>query len=310
MSSWKVQVPTYDQLTLPLLQMAMDGRVHTLREAAEVITAQMGLTDAQRAELLPSGKRTRFDDRLNWAKTYLTQAGLLVRVGWGKFRITALGLEVLADAPAVINRRYLMQFPAFRAAQTRPPTNDPAPYADDLPDATMTPNDLMQAAHAGLQQDLADDLLEIVLQASPAFFEHLVIDLLLAMGYGGSHADAAQALGQSGDGGIDGLIQEDKLGLDTIYVQAKRWAVDRPVGRPDIQGFVGSLMGMGGKKGVFMTTSRFTQAALDYAAGITETKVILIDGARLTHLMMEHGVGVVTEKVYVVQMVDRDYFNI
>ncbi len=303
---WTIQVPTVDQLTLPLLQVAGDGAVHTLREAATIITGQMGLTDAQRAEMLPSGKRTRFDDRLRWAKTYLTQAGLLRRVGWGKFQITPAGLDVLAGSPPVINRRFLMTFPAFRAANSRAAP----PLAGDRFAQEMTPHDLLQAAHLGLQQDLADDLLEVVLSASASFFERLVIDLLLAMGYGGSRKRAARAIGQSGDGGIDGVIQEDKLGLDVIYVQAKRWDRDRPVGRPEVQAFVGSLIGVGGKKGVFITTSRFTAGAIDYAAGVTETKVILIDGAHLTALMMEHGVGVVTEKTYIVQMVDRDYFNL
>ncbi|MFW5691253.1 MAG: restriction endonuclease [Chloroflexota bacterium] len=303
---WTVQVPTYEQLTLPLLQLAADGAEHTLRDAAEAIAAQMGLSARQQDELLPSGRRTRFYDRLAWAKNYLVHAGLLARTGWGRFRITRRGLAVLELEPVVINRRYLMQFPEFRAWQVRA-----VPPVDlDAVNTGMTPHELMQVAHLGLQQDLADELLDIVLGASPAFFERLVIDLLLAMGYGGSRRNAARALGQRGDGGIDGVIHEDKLGLDTIYVQAKRWARDRAVGRPDVQGFVGSLIGAGGKKGVFITTSRFTREALGYAEGVTETKVILIDGARLAGLMMEHGVGVVAEQTYVVQTVDRDYFDI
>jgi restriction system protein len=302
-TTWKVQVPTYDQLTLPLLHLAADGRVHTLQQAADALAEQLALNEAQRTERVPSGRRTRYMDRLAWAKSYLTQAGLLARAGPGRFHITPQGLDVLAQRPPLINRRYLMRFPAFRAAQAR---RIPPPDAFDGP---LTPHEVMQAAHLGMQQDLADGLIDAVLDAPPDFFERLVIDLLVAMGYGGSQARAARALGRSGDGGIDGIIQEDALGLDAIYVQAKRWAPERAVGRPEIQGFVGSLIGAGGKKGVFITTSRFTREALTYAEGVTETKVILIDGAHLTQLMMEHGVGVKTEQVYVVQAIDPDYFD-
>lgn len=307
-TTWKTQVPTYDQLTLPLLQLAADGRVHTLRSAGDAIADTLNLTESQRGDLLPSGRRTRFADRLTWAKTYLVQAGLLKRVGWGQFQITQQGLDVLKRRPSVVNRSFLNQFPAFRAAQMR---SAPQVTADELTafDGDLTPHEVMEAAYLGIQQDLANDLLDIILAESPEFFERLVIDLLLAMGYGGSRKDAAQALGRSGDGGIDGLIREDRLGLDMIYVQAKRWARDKAVGRPDVQGFVGSLIGEGGKKGVFITTSRFTSGAMAYADGVTETKVILIDGARLTQLMLEHGVGVVTEKVYSVQMIDMAYFK-
>jgi restriction system protein len=301
---WKAHIPTYDQLMLPLLQLAADGNVHTLRDSVDALADSMQLTADQRDSLLPSGKRTRLEDRLNWAKTYLIQAGLLRRMGWGKFQITRRGLEVLAQNPPLINRRYLMQFSEFRLVNQ----SSSLPDSETVLTTQMTPQDLIQMAYLGIQQDLADDLMSEIMRASPAFFERLVIDLLLAMGYGGSRKNAAQALGRSGDGGIDGIIRQDKLGLDAIYVQAKRW--ENPVGRPDIQGFVGSLIGAGGKKGVFITTSRFTQAAITYAESITETKIILIDGAQLTQLMMEYGVGIVAERVYTIGTIDRDYFDL
>lgn len=302
---WKPHVPTYDQLTLPLLQLTANGEIHTLRDAVRHIAQTMQLTEEQRAELLPSGKRTRLEDRLNWAKTYLVQAGLLRRMGWGKFQITRRGLDVLAQNPPLINRRYLMQFPEFRVMNEPTVTST---HGGDWLSADMTPQDLIQMAYLGIQQDLADDLMDEIMRASPAFFERLVIDLLLAMGYGGTRRNAAQALGRSGDGGIDGIIRQDKLGLDAIYVQAKRW--EKPIGRPEIQGFVGSLIGAGGKKGVFITTSRFTQAATSYADAVTETKIILIDGVQLTQLMMEYSVGVVAERVYTLGTIDRDYFDL
>ncbi|GAB4327784.1 MAG: restriction endonuclease [Phototrophicales bacterium] len=295
--TWKRQPPTYDQLTLPLLQYIADGKIHTLKEVTHALAHELGL----------DLRTPKFVERISWAKTYLKQAGLLQSLGWGKFRITQRGIDVLKTQPTHINRRFLMQFPEFVAyqQQSRPPQTPP-----DLIGMDFTPQELMDMAYEGLRQDLADDLLDIVLEASPAFFERLVIDLLLAMGYGGSRRSAGKALGQSGDGGLDGFVQEDKLGLSKIYVQAKRWGRDKPVGRPEIQGFVGSLLGAGGKKGVFMTTSRFTQGAIDYAASITEVSVILIDGVQLTQLMIEHGVGVIPEKQYIIHAIDRDYFEV
>ena len=296
--TWKRQTPTYNQLTLPLLQHIADGKIHTLKETTHALAAYLAL------EL----ESTRLAERVSWAKTYLKQAGLLQSMGWGKFRITQRGVDVLKAQPTHINRRFLMQFPEFVAYQQRSsPPETPAP---DVAGMEFTPQELMDMAYEGLQQDLVDDLLDIVLDASPSFFERLVIDLLLAMGYGGSRRSAGKALGQSGDGGIDGFVQEDKLGLSKIYVQAKRWSRENPVGRPEIQGFVGSLLGAGGKKGVFMTTSRFTQGAIDYAAGITEVSVILIDGIQLTHLMIDHEVGVIPEKRYIIHAIDRDYFEV
>ncbi len=303
--TWKAQVPTYDQLTLPLLQLTADGKVHSMQDALRKIADFIGLTEDQITADATSGKRSRFEERLAWAKTYLIQAGLLRRVGWGEFQITQSGINVLAENPNVINRRYLMQFPSFRHIYQ---THSPDMVQSNWALVDVEPKELMQLAYTGLQLDLANDLLEVIMQSSPTFFERLVIDLLLAMGYGDSRKNTAKAIGRSGDGGIDGVIHQDRLGLETIYIQAKRW--EKPVGRPDIQAFVGSLIGVGGKKGIFITTSRFTHGAVGYAEGVTETKVILIDGARLTHLMMEYEIGVVIERVYTIGAINRDYFDL
>jgi restriction system protein len=302
--TWKAQVPTYDQLTLPLLQLTADGKVHMMQDAIIKIADSIGLTEDQRNEGAISGKRSRFEERLSWAKTYLMQAGLLRRVGWGEFQITQSGINVLQEKPSVINRRYLMQFPSFRHIyQAQMPASIETSWAMEI-----DPQELMQLAYIGLQVDLANDLIDIIMQCSPNFFERLVIDLLLAMGYGDSHKSTAKAIGRSGDGGIDGIIHQDRLGLETIYIQAKRW--EKSVGRPEIQAFVGSLIGVGGKKGIFITTSRFTHAAISYAEDVTETKIILIDGTQLTHLMMEYEIGVNVERVYTIGAVDRDYFDL
>lgn len=303
--TWKAKIPTYDQLTLPLLQLIADGKVYVMQDVLRELALQIGLTDEQLNEGTEKGKRPQFEKHLAWAKTYLMQAELVRRVDRGQFQITEMGLEVLAQKPNIINRRYLMQFPSFRNIYELNPVHV---VHSGWGVADVDPQDLMLLAHIGLQTDLSNELLATIMQSSPTFFERLVIDLLLAMGYGVSHKDTAKAVGRSGDGGIDGIIHQDRLGLETIYIQAKRW--EKPVGRPEIQGFVGSLIGVGGKKGIFITTSRFTHAAISYATDVTETKVILIDGARLTQLMMEYEIGVTVERIYTIGVINRDYFDL
>lgn len=303
-----VSIPTFDRLMLPLLQFAGDGEDHHISEAIDALAEYLGLTETQIDELLPSGKRRKFDDRVSWAKTYLKKAKLLESTGRGKFKITQRGIQVLKSEPSHIDRAFLKQFPEFLAFITPPPSNDRKD--DQFIEAIETPRVLMHATYQNLIIDLAEDLLDYVLGSSPAFFERLVIDLLLAMGYGSSLENAGQTLGKSGDGGIDGYIQEDKLGLDMIYVQAKRYARDNVIGRPVVQGFVGSLMGAGASRGVLMTTSRFSKEAIEYARGIQNLKIILIDGQQLTQLMIEHDVGVSIEKVYVIKRIDSDYFDV
>ncbi len=300
-------LPTFDQVMLPLLQLTGDGAEHHIGEAVQALAEYLGLSEAQINALLPSGQRRKFDDRVQWAKTYLKKAGLLQSTGRGVFQITRRGLEVLQSDPTYIDRAFLKQFPEFQAFISPTPST---PDADLFIDSVETPRVLMHATYQNLLVDLAEDLLDYVLASSPAFFERLVIDLLVAMGYGSSLEQAGQTIGKSGDGGLDGYIKEDKLGLDMIYVQAKRYARDNVVGRPVIQGFVGSLMGAGASKGVFMTTSRFSREAIEYAKSIQNLKIILIDGQQLTQLMIEHDVGVSVENVYVIKRVDGDYFDV
>lgn len=303
-SGLSMPVPTFDQLMLPLLQFAGDNQPHHIGEAVDVLADYCHLTHEERNELLPSGNRRRFDDRVQWAKTYLKKAGLLQSTGRGVFQITERGLKVLNTNPDDIDRAFLRQFPEFLDFVASAPGKD-----DYLVETVETPRVLIHSMYQNLLVDLAEELLDYVLSSSPEFFEKLVIDLLIAMGYGSALENPAKQLGKSGDGGIDGCIQEDKLGLDMIYIQAKRWARDNTVGRPVIQGFVGSLMGAGAHKGVFITTSRFSREAIDYAKSIPNLKIILIDGSQLTQLMIEHDVGVSVEKTYVIKRVDSDYFE-
>jgi restriction system protein len=302
-------IPDYQTLMLPLLKIASDGREHRVRDALEQLASEFELTDAERAELLPSGTAPVFDNRAGWARTYLKQAGLLVSPKRGIFQITDAGRQLLAKTPTRINVTLLDQYPTFVAFRNR--------RKDDVEDQTIkvpsippasdeTPEDALAAAYKTLRQNLESELLDQVRAASPAFFERLVIDLLVAMGYGGSRQDAGRAIGRSGDEGIDGIIKEDKLGLDTIYVQAKRW--EATVGRPEIQKFAGALQGQRATKGVFITTSSFSREAQDFANNIS-SKIILIDGERLAGLMIDHNVGVAPVGVYELKRVDSDYFE-
>ena len=287
---------------LPLLNLAADGKEHTVREAVETLADQLTLTDEDRRDPLPSRAQPRFDNRVGWARTYLTKAGLLASAGRGSFHITTRGQEVLAREPTQIGSRDLEQYPEFPAftGRSRP---DPLGPAEKV---SRTPEEVLEAGYADLRSALAQELLENVRGSSPSFFEQLVVELLVAMGYGGSRTDAGQAIGQSGDGGVDGIIKEDRLGLDVIYIQAKRW--QHSVGRPELQGFVGSLEGHRARKGVFITTSRFSREAMDYSER-TEKKVVLINGEQLAELMIDFGVGVQDVSTYTVKRVDSDYFN-
>jgi restriction system protein len=285
---------------LPLLRVAADEQEHAVAEVVQELAEQFRLTLDDRKQLLPSGRQAAFDNRVGWARTYLAKAGLLESTGRGRFHITRRGLDVLTSSPDAINIGFLKQFPEFvefqsasRKAESQPPTE------------LETPEELLEVSYQNLRLSLAQELLERVKKCSPQFFEHLVVDLLVAMGYGGSRKDAGQAVGQSGDGGIDGIIKEDKLGLDIVYLQAKRW--EAVVGRPIVQAFAGSLEGQRARKGVLITTSQFTADAKDYVTRI-EKKIILIGGQELVELMMEHGVGVTTVANYEIKKADMDYF--
>ena len=303
-------IPDFQALMLPLLELAGDGETRHPRETYGTLAQRFGLTEGEKREILPSGRVARYVNRILWARSYLTQAGLLESPKRGYFRITKRGRDVLAAKPSMVNIKFLEQFEDFKNFQQRrrQPTSpsqvvvtDPTTNGDE----GNTPEEALQDAYLVLRENLAHELLRAVMDSSPAFFEQLVVDLLLRMGYGGSRQEAGEAIGRSGDEGIDGIIKEDRLGLDIIYVQAKRW--ESVVGRPDVQKFAGALQGQRARKGVFITTSTFSREAMAFAANI-DTKIILIDGARLADLMIDHGVGVTTEETYEVKRIDSDYF--
>lgn len=297
-------IPDYQSIMLPLLRYASDGREHSVREAIEALSGEFGLSEEDRKELLPSGTQPTFDNRVTWARTYMTKAALLESPRRGYFRITQRGREVLGRKPVELNVKFLDQFPEF--IEFRAKRNEPRVQTQSGDsEALQTPGELLESAYQKLREDLASELLKTIRECSPAFFERLVVDVLVTMGYGGSRKEAGKAIGQSGDEGIDGIINEDRLGLDVIYIQAKRW--QNPVGRPEIQKFAGALQGHRASKGIFITTSVFTRDAQDYVAKIN-SKIVLVDGEQLSQLMIDHNVGVTPVTSYETKKIDGDYF--
>jgi restriction system protein len=299
-------IPDYQTCMFPFLRYLSDGKEHTLRDAEDSLAEHFKLSPAERAVLLPSGQQGIFKNRIGWARTYLKKAALLESPKRGVFRITERGQKVLAGNPTRIDVKFLEQFPEFTEFREMSRTENGVTAASEIAPSKTTPEEAIEVAHQGLREQLAGELLARILSCSPTFFEQLVVELLVKMGYGGSRRDAGERIGQTGDGGIDGIIKEDRLGLDTIFIQAKRW--QGPVGRPEIQKFVGALQGQRAKKGVFITTSGYTAEAADYATRI-DTKVVLIDGKRLAGLMIDFDVGVAASATYVVKRIDSDYFE-
>jgi restriction system protein len=304
-------VPGYQDLMLPLLKLAADGNEHKTSDAMEALAQQLGVTEQEQELMLPSGSQTRYYNRLTWAVTYLTKSLLLDKTGRGKFKIAPRGLQVLQQNPPRINNALLEQFAEYKAFKTK--KNKAKAAISDAHDGQageidpdVTPDEQLDAAYKELQETLADELLGRVRKSTPKFFEHLVVDLLVAMGYGGTRMDAAQVVGKSGDGGIDGVIKEDRLGLDMVYVQAKRHEAD--IGPGAIREFVGSLGEHKAHKGVFITCGGFTAGAQE-AAAKAHTRIVLIDGEKLAEYMIEHGVGVAHHKTYTVKKIDGDYFG-
>jgi restriction system protein len=300
-------IPDYQTIMLPLLQFAEDGQEHAKREAIEYLAEQFQLTEAEQRELLPSGRQYTFDNRVGWARTYLQKAGLVEYTRRAHFRITTRGQEILQSNPQRIDNHFLKQFPefiAFKEKSNKLKTTKTLDESDMNND--ITPEEAMEAAYLRVRQSLASELLQVVMENSPTFFEQLVVDLLIKMGYGGTRKAAGEAIGRSGDGGIDGIIKEDRLGLDIVYIQAKRW--EGTVSRPEIQKFAGALQGQRAKKGIFITTSVFSQGAQEYVKYI-DSKIVLIDGEMLAELMIDYGVGVSTVASYDVKRIDSDYFG-
>ena len=301
-------IPDYQTLMLPVLKLASDGIEHKFSQAVETLADDFSLSAEERSELLPSGSQAVFNNRVGWARSYLKQAGLLASPKRGYFTITESGMKLLQSNPLKIDNSVLEQFPEFIEFKSR--KKDKSEKNGDsessTEEETQTPEDSLASAYSKLRRTLESEILSSVKEASPSFFERLVVDLLVKMGYGGNRKDAGKALGKSGDGGIDGIINEDRLGLDVIYIQAKRW--EGTVGRPEIQKFAGALQGQRARKGVFITTSTFTREAKEYVSMI-DVKIILIDGEQLSTLMADHNVGVSTVGQYEVKKLDSDYFD-
>lgn len=299
-------IPDFQSIMLPLLRLTADGKDHSRKDTEPALAMEFGLNDEDRARLLPSGRQAVFNNRLHWARTHLAKAGLLEAPSRGVFRITDEGRKVLKAPPDRITLGFLAPFPGYQ--EFRGGDGDGGAHPPPvLPDPIQaTPEEALEDAYQQRREDLIADLLARIKQASPAFFERLVVDLLVTMGYGGSRQDAGSAIGKSGDEGIDGVIKEDKLGLDLIYLQAKRW--ENVVSRPVVQQFAGALHGQKAKKGVFITTSSFTKEARDYVAKV-ETRIVLIGGRELAALMIDHNVAVTLERTYEIKRVDLDFFT-
>lgn len=299
-------IPNYQECMLPLLQLRSDNQVHTSKECVEKLSVTLELTEEEKSELLPSGKQTIISNRVSWARFYLEKAGLVKVISRGKYQITQEGVNLLAEHPTIINNDILYRYDQFLEFMKQGSTkgnNDNNNIKSLQPSFTeQTPEEILDSTYKQLQSNLSEEILEKVLQQSPQFFERLVVDLLVKMGYG-----AGKITGRTGDGGIDGIIDEDKLGLDVIHIQAKRWQISNNVGRRELQSFVGALAGQSGRKGVFITTSSFTREALEYNP--SNVKIAKIDGKKLADLMITYNLGVSTKVLYELKKIDTDYFE-
>ncbi len=296
-------IPDYQTLMLPVLRFYSDQKEHSFRDVVEALADEFQLTEQERKEMLPSGQQEIFENRVGWARTYLKKAALIETTRRGFNQITKRGMEVLRQNPSRITNEYLEQFEEFKSFRSLRHTKEETESETNI--NNKTPEESLESAYQKIRGDLAAELLQRMKTCSPNFFERLVVEVIVKMGYGGTRQDAGKAIGRSGDGGIDGIIKEDKLGLDTIYIQAKRW--ENTVGRPEIQKFVGALTGQRAKKGLFISTSDFSRDAMDYVSRI-DTKIVLIDGETLAELMIDHGVGVSTVGMFELKKIDTDYF--
>lgn len=300
-------IPTYEEIMLPMLKYISDGEEHSLSEVHDSLAEHFEVDEEEIRELLPSGQQPIFRNRVGWARTYLKKAGLLTSPKRAHFRITDRGSDFLKENPSEITSKDLTRFEEFVEFQTvKKPKSKKSDVTDDEKISDQTPEEVLEYAYQKIKNDLANELIEIIKSCSPAFFEKLVIDLLIAMGYGGSRKDAGEAMGKSGDGGIDGIIKEDKLGLDIIYLQAKRWDNSVPV--KEIRDFTGALASKKAKKGIFISTSSFPKSVYEFVSQI-EYKIILIDGQLLAELMIENNVGLSIINSYQIKTIDSDYFE-
>jgi len=298
-----VAIPRFQEITLPMLQMASDGQVWSLADAREELSNHFQLTEEEIEELLPSGRQARFANRVAWAKVYLERGALLLSPERAHFQITDRGREVLQNPPDEISVKFLSQYPEFQEFRSRS-SKDSEDESEEVD--SDTPEETLESAYLTIRKNLASEVLEKVKACTPRFFEHLVVDLLLNMGYGRAGGGSGERVGQSGDEGIDGIISEDRLGLEMVYLQAKRW--EGTVGRPEIQKFVGALHGKRARKGVFITTGSFSTDAAAYVQTI-DPKVALVDGKQLAEYMIDFGLGVSLARAYEVKRIDTDYFE-
>lgn len=303
-------LPDYQTLMLPLLTQLSDRQTYLLKDLTRLLAQRFNLSDEDLKEPLPGGQGNLFANRVGWAKTYLKKAGLVDSPKRGTVTITDRGLSLLKTNPQRIDNNLLRQFPEFIlfVSEKKEGESSASLAAPAMVGEEQTPEEVIENAYQKIRRSLAQELLDAVTRLSPVFFERLVVALLVKMGYGGSLKDAGKAIGKTGDEGIDGTIKEDKLGLDVIYIQAKRWQAGNVVGRPELHKFVGALAGQGAKKGIFITTSSFTKDALGYTPK-NETKIVLIDGEHLAQLMIDYDLGVSAERRYEIKRIDTDYFE-
>lgn len=293
-------LPKYNELYIPLLTAIQDGNVYTMKEIKEKVSQAMSLTEEELSERLPSGTQTVYDNRIGWAKTYLKKAGLVESPQRANVVITPEGKRMLESGIPVTNELLLKQSPEFARFQKRHTAQTPPVLAEE--DSTETPQETFERVYRTINEELADDLLTEIMNQSAAFFENLVVDLMKSMNYGDGFVTKV-----SGDNGIDGVIHEDKLGFSLIYIQAKRWDPGMTIGKPEIQKFAGAMMGPPRiEKGLFITTARFSKGAQEFADA---QHIILVDGRKLTELMIEYDLGVSTQKVYRIKRIDSDYFS-
>lgn len=300
-------IPDYQSLMRPVLECAAGGP-RKISDVVEEISEKLGLTAEEREQLLPSGKQTTIANRIHWSRSYMKQAGLVRNIKRGWYELTERGRDILADSTVELNSKYLEQFDEFQEfrSRTKESDNDAPELGEEL--TSSTPDEALQVAHRKLEDALAANLLDFVRSTSPAFFETLIVDLLISMGYGGTSEDAGRALGQSGDGGVDGVIDQDPLGVDQIYLQAKRYGAGNSVGPGEIRDFYGALSIKKATKGIFVTTSHFTSSATQTARDLG-SRIVLIDGPQLTKLMTKYNIGCRDKDILHIKQIDETYFD-
>lgn len=302
-----MSIPKYNEMYKEFLLCLSDGEPHKSSEVKEKVYQLKGITESDRAVLIPAGTQRLVDNRLGWTRTYLKKAGLISTPQRSFVQLTNAGKELVENMPDILNDNFLCRYESFRMFKN--PSDSSSAHNSENTSNNESPQDILDRAHKEITKALAEDLLSEIMNKSPDFFERLVVELLQKMGYGGAVDEPGLIVGQTGDEGIDGIIKEDKLGFNMIYIQAKRWDPDRSVGRPEIQKFVGALAGQGASKGLFITTAKFSQQAQDYVKKQHTTKVVLVDGLTLAKLMIDYDLGVSTVSVYPIKKLDTDFFE-